>query len=461
MESKVNRSASPLRNNAAILAILTVLIMTVLDVTVMNVALPIMAADFSISDSQTVWIVTIYQMAIVMLLLPVSSYGDIFSYKRTFLFGVFVFTIASIGCAAADSFLMIVLSRGLQGIGGACIMGVNIALMRLIYPKEILGRGMALNAMVIAVSTAAGPTLAGAILSIASWHWLFLINIPLGILAFVLGKRLLPENPVSYKEQSFDWKSALCNMIFFGSLFFAIGGLSSRATIIRSLILALLAIFTGIYYIRRQRNKVHPLLPLDLCRIPLFSLSLCTSVCSFVAQIVAMISLPFLFITYCGFSEVTTGLLMTPWPIATMLMSPVAARLAEKFNPGIIASLGMAIFFSGLTALSLLTFDSAPYSEWDIVWRMVICGIGFGMYQTPNNLVMVTATPIERTGGAGGLQSTARLVGQTFGASLVTLIFAYNKGISSVRTTLFAAVGFAVIATIVSSTRYSRVNLNN
>lgn len=457
----MNRSVSPLRNNAAILAILTVLIMTVLDVTVMNVALPIMAADFSISDSQTVWIVTIYQMAIVMLLLPVSSYGDIFSYKRTFLFGVFVFTIASIGCAAADSFLMIVLSRGLQGIGGACIMGVNIALMRLIYPKEILGRGMALNAMVIAVSTAAGPTLAGAILSIASWHWLFLINIPLGILAFVLGKRLLPENPVSHREQSFDWKSALCNMIFFGSLFFAIGGLSSIATIMRSLILALVAIFTGIYYIRRQRNKVHPLLPLDICRIPLFSLSLCTSVCSFVAQIVAMISLPFLFITYCGFSEVTTGLLMTPWPIATMLMSPVAARLAEKFNPGIIASMGMAIFFSGLTALSLLTFDSAPYSEWDIVWRMVICGIGFGMYQTPNNLVMVTATPIERTGGAGGLQSTARLVGQTFGASLVTLIFAYNKGISSVRTTLFTAVGFAFIAAIVSSTRASRVNPNN
>lgn len=457
----MNRSVSPLRNNAAILAILTVLIMTVLDVTVMNVALPIMAADFSISDSQTVWIVTIYQMAIVMLLLPVSSYGDIFSYKRTFLFGVFVFTIASIGCAASDSFLMIVLSRGLQGIGGACIMGVNIALMRLIYPKEILGRGMALNAMVIAVSTAAGPTLAGAILSIASWHWLFLINIPLGILAFVLGKRLLPENPASDREQSYDWKSALCNMIFFGSLFFAIGGLSSSATIMRSLILGLMAIFTGIYYIRRQRNKVHPLLPLDLCRIPLFSLSLCTSVCSFVAQIVAMISLPFLFITYCGFSEVTTGLLMTPWPIATMLMSPVAARLAEKFNPGIIASMGMAIFFSGLTALSLLTFNSAPYSEWDIVWRMVICGIGFGMYQTPNNLVMVTATPIERTGGAGGLQSTARLVGQTFGASLVTLIFAYHKGISSVRTTLFTAVGFAVIATIVSSTRASRVNPNN
>ncbi|MDE5785675.1 MAG: MFS transporter, partial [Duncaniella sp.] len=169
------------RKYIAIIALQIVLVMTVLDVTVVNVALPVLAEKFSISNSSAVWIVTIYQLVITMLLLPVSSIGDLHSYKKTFLFGVALFTLSSAMCAAAGSFTMVIIARAIQGIGAASVMGVNIALVRLIYPREIIGRGMALNAMCIAIATAAGPTIAGAILSIASWHWLFLINIPLGI----------------------------------------------------------------------------------------------------------------------------------------------------------------------------------------------------------------------------------------------------------------------------------------
>ena len=152
-------STLSLKKYIAVSAILLVLIMTVLDGTLVNVALPVMAESFGVSDSSIVWIVTIYQLMITMLLLPVSSYGDIFSYKKSFMTGVAVFTLSSVLCAASQSFPMILAARALQGIGAACIMGVNIALTRLIYPREILGRGMALNTMVIAVATASGPTL--------------------------------------------------------------------------------------------------------------------------------------------------------------------------------------------------------------------------------------------------------------------------------------------------------------
>lgn len=449
--------AISIKDNVAILAILAVLIMTVLDVTVMNVALPVMEKDFGISDSQTVWIVTVYQMSIVMLLLPVSSFGDLYSYKKTFLAGVLVFTLASMACAFSGKFSFIVISRAVQGIGAACIMGVNIALMRIIYPRETLGRGMALNAMVIAVSTAAGPTLAGAVLTIASWHWLFIINLPLGILAFILGKKFLPQNPERNSVSKFDWISSLENILFFGLLFYSLGMISHGLDVWVCIILMLCATFIGYIYVIRQRGRRDPLLPIDLCKIPLFSLSLCTSVCSFIAQIIAMVALPFLFISYYGFSEVTTGLLMTPWPLSTMLMSPVAARIAERYNPGIVASIGMAIFFVGLVSMALLTLQCTRIEEWDIVWRMVLCGLGFGVYQTPNNLVMVTATPLSRTGGAGGLQSTARLVGQTFGATLVTLIFAFSKGVISVRITLIISACFAALASILSLSRMGRI----
>ncbi len=448
-----------LRKYAAVTAILIVLVMTVLDVTAVNVALPVMAEKFGVSDSYTVWIVTVYQLVITMLLLPLSSAGDLFSYRRTFLTGVSIFTLASALCAASDRFSMIIISRALQGIGAACVMGVNIALTRLIYPREVLGRGLAINAMVIAIATAAGPTIAGGILSVASWHWLFLINVPFGIMAFVIGKRLLPANPPRTRRPAFDWISALCNVVVFGLIFYALGNFARKGDILLNSILLITGIAVGCFYVRRQLCHTDPMLPVDLFRIRLYSLSIITSVCSFIAQNMAMIALPFLFLSGYGFNEITTGLLMTPWPLATMIISPLAARFVERHNPGITAAYGMGVYAIGITLLLLLPDSGASFK--DIAWRMAICGIGYGLFQTPNNIVMVIATPIRRTGGAGGMQSTARLVGQTLGATLVTLIFAISMATLSVRLCLCTALIMALAAGILSLTRASGLHANN
>ncbi len=437
---------------AAIIAILIVLVMTVLDVTVVNVALPVLAVEFGVSDSYTVWIVTAYQLVITMFLLPLSSAGDLFSYRRTFLIGVTTFTLASALCAASQTFYMIIIARALQGIGAACVMGVNIALTRLIYPRNVLGRGLALNAMVIAIATAAGPTIAGAILSIASWHWLFIINIPFGIIAFIIGKRLLPANPPKPEVQKFDWIGAVQNAIVFGLIFYSSGSFARKGEDTPTLLLFVVGIIVGIFYVRRQLHRPLPLLPVDLFRIRLYTLSISTSVCSFIAQNTAMIALPFLFLNSYGYNAITTGLLMTPWPLATMIVSPMAARFVERHNPGRTAAFGMAVYSIGILLLLILPSESAHI--WDIAWRMAVCGIGFGLFQTPNNIVMVLATPVHRTGGAGGMQSTARLVGQTTGATLVTVIFAaIPTTISAVHTCLCIAIGFAITAGIFSISR--------
>ncbi|MDE6122893.1 MAG: MFS transporter [Duncaniella dubosii] len=448
-----------LKKYAAVIAILIVLVMTVLDVTLVNVALPVMADKFSISDSYAVWIVTIYQLAITMLLLPLSSVGDLFSYRRNFLIGVAVFTFSSALCAASTSFSMILISRALQGIGAACVMSVNIALTRLIYPRHILGRGLALNAMVIAIATAAGPTIAGCILSVASWHWLFLINVPFGIAAFFIGKKLLPSNPPKEHKLKFDWISGIENTIVFGLIFYALGSFARKGDLLTNSCLICIGLIVGVFYVRRQLDKEAPMLPVDLFRIRLYSLSIATSVCSFIAQNLAMISLPFLFFNSLGFSEITTGLLMTPWPLATMIVSPLAAKFVEKHNPGLTAAAGMGVYALGITLMLLLPHSEV--SELNIAWRMALCGVGFGLFQTPNNIVMVIATPIQRTGGAGGMQSTARLVGQTLGATLVTLIFAISLPKLSVQICLCVALGMALVAGILSLTRASRLPADN
>ncbi len=439
------------RKYIAVIALQIVLVMTVLDVTVVNVALPILAEKFSISNSSAVWIVTIYQLVITMLLLPVSSIGDLHSYKRTFLFGVVVFTLSSAMCAASQNFTMVVLSRAIQGIGAACVMGVNIALVRLIYPREILGRGMALNAMCIAIATAAGPTIAGAILSVASWHWLFLINVPLGIIAFFIGWRLLPQNPPIAHKPRFDWLSAIENMVVFGLIFFALGNFSRKGDLGLSAVLLVVGIVVGIFYVKRQFGHEQPLLPVDLFSNSMYTMSIATSVCSFMAQNIAMIALPFLYLNGYHFSAISTGLLMTPWPLATMIVSPIAARYVEKHNPGTTAAVGMGVFIVGVL---LLLFTGCNPSEWNIAWRMAICGVGFGMFQTPNNIVMVMATPVNRSGGAGGMQSTARLVGQTLGATIVSSVFALlAHETTAISVCLYISVGFALCAGIFSYTR--------
>ena len=435
----------------AVIALQIVLVMTVLDVTVVNVALPIMATKFSISNSASVWVVTIYQLVITMLLLPVSSLGDLHSYKRTFLTGVVVFTLSSALCAASQNFTMLVVARALQGVGAACVMGVNIALVRLIYPREILGRGMALNAMCIAIATAAGPTIAGAILLVASWHWLFLINVPLGIAAFCIGLRLLPQNPKADHKPRFDRVSAFENMVVFGLIFYALGNFSRRGDMVLSTVLLTVGLAVGFFYVRRQFKHEQPLLPVDLFRNSMYTMSIFTSVCSFLAQSSAMIALPFLYLNIYHFSAITTGLLMTPWPLATMVVSPIAARYVERHNPGATAAAGMGVFIVGVI---LLLFTGPGTTEIDIAWRMAVCGMGFGMFQTPNGIVMVMATPVNRSGGAGGMQSTARLVGQTLGATMISVVFGLAASeVNAVRLCLIIAAAFSACAGILSYTR--------
>lgn len=452
----MNADKFSIRKYIAVTSILIALIMTVLDVTVVNVALPVLADEFGVSDSYTVWIVTIYQLFITMLLLPLSSFGDLYSYRKTFLIGIVIFTFSSVLCAASQNFTMIIASRAIQGIGAACVMGVNIALTRLIYPREVLGRGLALNAMVIAIATAAGPTIAGGILSMASWHWLFLINVPFGIVAFILGKKLLPYNLPKQDKTKYDWVSSIENIVVFGLIFYSLGSFARKGDTITNICLLLAGIVIGILYVRRQINRSNPMLPVDLFGIRLYSLSIITSVCSFIAQNVAMIALPFLFLNSYGFSEITTGLLMTPWPLATMIVSPFAARFVEKHNPGATAAAGMAVYATGIILLLLL--PDTGISVWNIAWRMSVCGIGFGLFQTPNNIVMVIATPVKRTGGAGGMQSTARLVGQTLGATIVTVVFAImSDSLKPVDTCLYIALGVAIIAGIFSLSRAGKI----
>ncbi|MEQ8346999.1 MAG: MFS transporter [Sneathiellaceae bacterium] len=433
------------RRYLAMLAMAMALTMAVLDASIANIALPTIAREFGTSPAETIWVVNAYQLVIVIALLPLASLGEIVGYRRIYLVGLAVFTVGAGLCALSDSLTWLIAARTLQGIGAAGVMSVNTALVRFIYPSRMFGRALGLNSMVVAVSAAAGPTVAAAILSVAHWPWLFAIHVPLG-LATLQVARAMPVSPQG--NHRFDLVSAALSALTFGLLIIAIQGLSHDAALHWVLGQFAGAALAGWLLVRRQLSQPAPLLPVDLLRIPLLALSVATSVCTFTGQMLAYVSLPFYLQDVLGRSPVQAGLLLTPWPLATAFTSVIAGRLADRWPAGIVTSIGLACMTGGL--LLLATMPMAPQDA-DIVWRMAICGIGFGLFQSPNNRTMIGSTPVSRAGAASGMLGTARLLGQSTGAAMAAL--AFGLFLQPGTAALVMAAGFSAFAALVSVLR--------
>ena len=432
----------------SMLTLMVGLAMSVLDTAIVNVALPTIAKDLRADPADAIWVVNAYQLAVLVSLLPFASLGDIFGYRRVYRFGIVLYTAAALISATAGSIEMLIIGRGLQGLGAAGLMSVNTALVRYTYPRRHLGRAIGMVSLVVSVSAASGPSIAAAILAVAPWPWLFAFNVPIGILTFFLAMRLLPYTKPS--AHRFDvWSAVLCALMFV----LLIGGITGLGHGQAAPALAgefAGAVAIGYLLVRRQRKQAMPLLPVDLFRRPIFALSVTTSVCSFIAQGIAFVSLPFYFHDVLGASAVTTGLMMTPWAVMTAIMAPIAGRLADRSPAGILGGIGLSILAAGFLLLVLLPSD--PIMS-DVLWRVAVCGIGFGFFQSPNNRAIVASAPRERSGGAGAIQGTSRLLGQSIGAALVALVFGAAGGTHGTTTAILLAAAFAGVGILASLSR--------
>jgi DHA2 family multidrug resistance protein-like MFS transporter len=427
----------------AFLAIATAITLAVLDGALVNLALPRMARDLAVDAPEAIWIVNAYQLAVTVALLPFSSLGDGRGYKRVYMAGLAVFTVASLLCAFSPTLEILIAARALQGLGAAGIMSVNFALVRIIYPPRLLARGAGNMAVVVALATALGPTISAFILSIASWHWLFLINIPLGLFAFVASARYLPHTPSSGRR--FDALSAVLSALTVGLFIRSVDLLGTGTDLAVPLAQLAAAVLIGAIFVRRQIRMPEPLLPVDLLRRPVFSLSLATSICAFGAQSMSYLALAFLLQDALGWPVIQAGLLMTAWPVAIAVAAPIAGRLVDHYPPVFVASVGLGLMTAGLVALAFL--PSAPPVA-DLLWRLALCGFGFGLFQTPNNLTIISSVPRLRSGSASGMQSSARLVGQTLGVAAAAAVFGLFADTAPMVVILIAAIVAGVAACV-------------
>ncbi|WP_431978590.1 MFS transporter [Pseudomonas fungipugnans] len=435
------------RELRGLLAILVSIALAVLDTAIANTALPTIAADLHASPAASVWIINAYQLAAVATLLPFASLGNIVGHRKVFLGGIILFVVSSALCALAWSLPTLTVARVLQGVGASMIMSVNAALISLIFPPERLGRGLGMNALVVGTCFAAGPTIASLVLSVANWPWLFAINLPLGLFALFFAWSSLPVGkPQAIK---FERMTALLNVITFSALIFGLGQAAQLGSMTSVLIALAVFVIAGTVMVRREAGHPSPMFPLDLLKRPLFALSALTAFCSFTAQGLAFVSLPFFFETTLGRDPIQTGFLMTPWSVVVAAIAPVAGRLSDTYAPGLLGGIGLAVLSAGMVSLALLPGDPGAL---DIVIRMIICGIGFGFFQAPNQKALMTSAPRSRSSGASGTIAMARLIGQATGAALVALSFGI-AGRHGPVLALSIGAGFAAVGSVASGLR--------
>jgi DHA2 family multidrug resistance protein-like MFS transporter len=426
--------------------ILLGMVLSSLDSSIANIALPVIAGSLASSDAATVYVVNGYQLAGTICLLPVAALSEALGLKRVYATGLVLFTLSSLTCALSPTLTLLVFSRVMQGAGGACMSVAGMALVRSVYPRSIVARGFALIALAVAVSGALGPSIAAMILAVASWHWLFLVNVPLGLAAIPVFLKRAPAGEPHARR--FDWTGALLNALAIGLMVTGVGSIGVKGVEIAGAQMLAGVLFFAIL-VWQQTHRTSPLLPLDLLRIPVFALSVGTSMCSYAAQILAYVSLPFFFEKSLHLSPVATGLLLTPWPLLVALAAPVAGRLVSRYPAAIISSIGMLLLASGLLLMTMLP---SGVSSFGIVWRLALCGIGFGLFQTPNNTAMMTSGPVERSGAAAGMNAVARYLGWSLGSAIAALIFGL-RGSDATVTCLGVASGIALLGSVFSAAR--------
>lgn len=435
------------RDRLAIAGVLGAMTMDVLDAAIANIALPTISRSLAVTPAMTVRIVTAYQLGLVVTLLPAAALGEDIGFRRVFGAGTMLFMGASILCALSPSLTWLVAARFVQGMGGAAIMALGVALLRHVVPQQRLGAAIGWNALTVALSSAVGPTIGATILSLSSWPWLFGVNLPIGVLV-LLAARALPE--LKGNGRAVDKGSVALNAGAFG--LFVAGAEHASSQPMLTVMFFAGAIVLGIMLVRREAQQTVPLIPLDLLRRVSFRVSVIASILCFMGQAAALVALPFYLQGLFGLSSLMAGLYLSSWPLTVAVAGPLSGRLADHVPTGWLCLAGGLCLAVGLGAAANWPSRDQPF---ELVLCLMVCGLGFGLFNVSNNRNLFLSAPMERSGAVGGMQSLSRLTGQMLGALMMAMVFAVLPLEIALRIGLTLAAVFSFAAGFVNALHLS------
>ncbi len=386
--------------------------MATLDGSIVNIALPSIGRAFGIDLATVQWVVVAYLLVVGSLLLPFGRLGEVLSFRRVYLAGFAVFTVASAVCGAAPGPGALVAARAVQGVGAAMLMAMGPAIIARTFGPGERGRALGLNAVSVAIGLSLGPALGGLLTEVGTWRAIFYINVPVGIFAILWAARVLPPEPAG-RRQAFDIPGAVLSAAGFFALLLALNQgelLGWTSPPVAGLLV--LAGALGVAFLAVERRSPAPMIDLRLFEIRAFSAGLAAVVVAFAGLFTATFLLPFLLQEGSGYTPLEAGLLLTPIPITAALVAPFSGALSDRIGQRAPASIGIAVLVVGL--LSLTTLPEA-FTVGELTWRLALIGAGQGLFLSPNSSSILGSVPRPRLGTASGMIAQMRVVGQAFG----------------------------------------------
>ncbi|MFA7624303.1 MAG: MFS transporter [Pusillimonas sp.] len=399
----------------AIVTLMVSLAISALDVTMANVALPAIAADLGIEPRKVVWVMISYNVTMLVTLLPLSALAERIGFRRMFVIGISLFMFWAVAVALSNSFTMLMVARTVQAVGTSMLMCMFGGMVRSIYPASRLGFGISLNSLIVSVMAVLGPTLGAFIIEWLSWQWMFFLYIP-ACIATYFGVRFLPDVP--RVSRPFDWLACGLSALALGLFVIGLDLLLSATS--WALVALLVAAIAGVLLYQRSRLQEAPVVPLDLLRVKPVAYAVGASAAVFAGQTTAFVAFPFYLINVLGYGYAEIGILMGGWAIGSAIMAPVSGYLSDRYPVAILCGIGAAFSAAGLIWIMLMPEGASLLSTW---LPMLVGGLGFGFFQSPNNRAMLAGVPRRRSGAAGGLQATTRVFGQSVGTALAAVAF--------------------------------------
>ena len=408
------------RNKWSVLIIVVLsTFMSTLDSSIVNVALPRMADSLGVTTASIQFVATSYLIVISGTVLIFGKLGDMFGKTTMFTLGVIVFTIGSLLCGLSHSYWFLIMARAIQAIGAAGTMANNQGIVTEVFPVQERGKALGLLGTAVALGSLVGPGLGGMIVGVLSWEYIFTINVPIGILAVIGAFCLLPKTKTKAKGRM-DLYGALLFIVTIVSLFGALSeGLNlgfGHPLILTGFFLAAICF---VIFLAVEKKRKDPMIQLDIFKNGLFSLSIFCGFISFVAMFCNNIILPFYLQDVMEFSPQKAGLIMMAYPLILMVVAPVSGHLSDKIGSEILTFIGLVFTSVGLFSMSFLNENSAVIT---MVSLIGIMSVGMGLFQSPNNSLIMSTVSRDKLGVAGSINALVRNVGMVCGIALATTL---------------------------------------
>jgi EmrB/QacA subfamily drug resistance transporter len=420
IETTPTKTASKSKKWWVLASISFALFMILLDVTIVNIAIPHIMNSLNVSLSSIEWVINVYVLVFAVLLLTLGKLGDLFGRKKLFMTGLVIFTLASLGCSLAPNYVFLIIGRGIQAVGGAAMLPATLSLLNVEFGES--GRGLALGVWgaVAGAANALGPIIGGALVDTFDWRYIFIINVPIGIIAFIGAFIVIRESKDENTDRKIDIPGILViSAALFCLTFALVEGQNYGWTSALILSLFTIALVGIIAFIIIELNTTSPLAQLRLFRDKTFTGG---NIIGWVINF-GLIGVIFLLVLYLQIvlkiNALSAGLWILPLPLAIIIVAPFAGRLTDKMGGRWILFSGTILCAAGIYLMS----DMSTINKWqDLLLPLIICGAGIGMVMAPVSTVVMASTPIQQSGMGAGILSTTRQIGAVMGISVLGAI---------------------------------------